>query len=41
MDILQLTGCPKDVPKKGNLCADLGHNNDPGKGKGGDDDEQN
>lgn len=39
MDILQLTGCPKDVPKKGNLCADLGHNNDPGKGKGGDDEQ--
>jgi hypothetical protein len=39
MDILQLTGCPKDIPKKGNLCADLGHNNDPGNGKGGDDNE--
>lgn len=41
MDILQLTGCPKDVPKKGNLCADLGHNNDPGKGNGDDNGDDN
>ena len=37
MDILQLTGCAKQIASKGQTCKDLGNNNAAGNGNGDDD----
>jgi hypothetical protein len=34
MDILELTGCAKQIIDKGQVCQDLGNNNAAGNGKG-------
>jgi len=38
LDILELTGCPKQIVAKGQTCKDLGNNNAAGNGKDGGDD---
>jgi len=40
MDILQLTGCAKQVRTKGTVCKDLGNNNAGGSGGGNDQGDQ-